>query len=273
MTPRGSAGERTRTPRSGGATRRERPSGRGRRRGATTKDEVGLRRSRRRRQRWLGRVVPLVVLALVLLLAAGAVWAVTASPLFALRHVEVVGAEHVSADAVRAAAEAPLGTPLPRLATAPITERAARPVEIASVEAQKRYPNTLVLHVRERTAVFALRSAGQSRLVDANGVDFLPAPDPLPDGLTVADVPAGGPRQLYADLAAVARELPEELRGGTLRADGRDAITLALTDGHKIVWGSAEQMPLKVEVALALRRANPDAGTYDVSSPSRPVVR
>ena len=54
--------------------------------------------------------------------------------------------------------------------------------------------------------------------------------------------------------------------------DSVDRITLTLTEGRTLVWGSAEESELKSQVAAALF-ASTEAEVYDVSAPRHPTTK
>ena len=51
-----------------------------------------------------------------------------------------------------------------------------------------------------------------------------------------------------------------------------DQISLVLKDGRTVIWGSADESDTKAEV-LATLLATVQAGTYDVSVPSKPTTK
>ncbi|MBI4466533.1 MAG: FtsQ-type POTRA domain-containing protein [Acidobacteria bacterium] len=93
-----------------------------------------------------------------------------------LEKVEVEGAEHVPAAAVRERFVADVGE---SIFSVPLGARRESVQEIAWVEAatvQRLLPNRLRVHIRERIPVAFLRQGAGLALVDANGV-VLPAPE------------------------------------------------------------------------------------------------
>jgi cell division protein FtsQ len=95
------------------------------------------------------------------------------------------------------------------------------------------------------------------------------------------DVAAPGPddRATRAALAALVA-LPREVRSDVAAASATTAedVTLTLTDGTTVLWGSAEHAGDKADVLVALlgqlrSGALAPAGTIDVSAPSAVVLR
>ena len=76
--------------------------------------------------------------------------------------------------------------------------------------------------------------------------------------------------------AAVHRDLPPRLRGLVLRvgAATADGVLLTLTDGSRVLWGSAGAPSAKAASLEGLRAAVPGARgvRYDVSAPGAPAV-
>lgn len=228
---------------------------------------LSLRRRRTRRQRLF--LAGGVSLALLLVAALG--WLVLGSSVLGVRTVEVQGTQIATADQVKALVGVPPGTPLARVDLAAVADRVSGLPPVASVSVTRQWPSTLLVRVVERTPMFALETPGGYWIADEHGVIFASAAE-APKALAVARVPSGDPR-LVRDLGTVLRALPESLlkRVKVLVANTPDSISLELSDGDTIVWGSAEQSELKAQVVVALMRRN--ATVYDVSSPSNPTTR
>lgn len=234
------------------------------------------RRSRRafaRRQwarRWLTWKYVLAGLLLLALLG-GAAWLVFFSRVLAVEGVEVSGAQRLGADEVRTTAEVPTGEPLARVDLEAVRARVEALALVRDAEVTRRWPDTVVIEVRERVAVAVVEIGGRTRGLDAEGVvfdGFGPAGD-LP---RVRTSPDPG-REALREAAAVASSLPDDLaaRVDHVQVETVDRISLALRDGRTVVWGSAEQSDLKAEVLTALLQR--PGTTYDVSVPAQPTVR
>ncbi|MDY7543640.1 MULTISPECIES: FtsQ-type POTRA domain-containing protein [unclassified Cryobacterium] len=226
-------------------------------------------RSRRRRTVWftvLGTVAALVGFVLV-----GAY-----SPLMALRTVEVVGTSRISADQVQAALGDQLGTPLPLVDFARIRADLGTFPLIQSYVTESRPPDTLVVRIVERTPVGTVVVPGGFNLVDAAGV-VIQGGTARVVGYPVIDARAGvgsaGFQAATAVIAAVPAAVRQQL--DTVTAATTDDVTLVLTGGARVVWGSAERSEYKAVVLAALIVSHP-VGTvkeYDVSSPDSAVLR
>ena len=212
-----------------------------------------------------------VVIGLVAAIALALSWIVFFSPVLAVRQVAVEGVSLISADAVIAAAAVPEGTPLIRVSQSAVAQRVTSALpEVEKVEVSRRWPGTLVIHVTERTIVFQVVDAGGFGWVSADGTVFHISPDAQP--VPTATVGIEGPKML-SEIATVVAALPDSLSPfvASIIAPTADSITLQLSDGRQIMWGSAEQSDLKAQVIVPLLTV--PGQVYDVSAPSNPAVR
>lgn len=238
---------------------------------ATPTDVSAAIAERRRRENRRRRLLVSGV-AVLLALALGLVWLVRFSPLLSARQVEVRGASMVSQDQVVEAAQVPLGTPLATLDTQPVAERVAgalAPVE--KVRVTTSLPRTVRIEVTERTAVFLRQSGSQYQSVDHAGVVFASSARPTKGAVLVRTDTVDN--RLLSDIATVVQSLPPQLRGQVqvVQATGPDHITLALSKGRTVVWGSAADSNEKVPVLMTL--LGQKATVFDVSSPGSPSTR
>lgn len=233
-------------------------------------DGDGRRRFGLRARVLLG-VAVLVVLALV------ATWVIAFSSLFGVRSVDVRGERSLTAAQIEAAAGIDHGTPLVRVDTAAATRRVERLGGIASAEISTEFPSTVVITVVERTAVGWIRVGGRALLVDRTGAQFRTV-DTAPHGLPRMVVPTSNGRTPHAASAAVARvaaALPRTLLAQvhSIQALDPTAITLVLSQGRLVQWGSATanaQKALVLPVIIKHRRYDT---VFDVSDPNQPFSR
>jgi cell division protein FtsQ len=212
-----------------------------------------------------------VLAGLVVLVLAVAGWLVAFSSVLAARTVEVRGTQILAVDDVRAAAGVRLGAPLARQDLQAVADRVATLKPVSHVEVTRSWPRTVVIEVRERTPLLAVRQPDGVLLIDASGTGY-DTVSAAPAGVlpTEADV-TNGP--LLSQLGTVATALPPELKAKVrlAKAVTADSIRLTLADGDTVVWGSAEQSALKAQVTAALLKRQ--GTTYDVSAPHSPAVR
>jgi cell division protein FtsQ len=74
-------------------------------------------------------------------------------------------------------------------------------------------------------------------------------------------------------LVTVSAALPDTLRAQveSISAESPDSITLNLSSGVKVVWGSSDDSERKAEVLSVLMKRK--AKVYDVSAPDLPVTK
>ena len=215
-------------------------------------------------------------LAIVAILA-GTAWALLGSKFLVVRSVQVTGPAAVSRAEVIADAGIRLGTPLVRVNLATVARRVEQVTLVQSAQVRRAWPDTIVISVRERTAVLAVRHGGGYELIDKSGVILRQAAR-RPHGMPVLDPPAaalpsslrGSPAVLAA--AAVLHELPVRLARSvrTIDAPDADTVTLRLRGGITIVWGGTGQRAAKASELAILMRGH--ARYYDVSDPQTPVT-
>jgi cell division protein FtsQ len=235
----------------------------------------------RRWQRRRGRRHPLLVAALVPLILATAAWVLWASPLLAVRTVQVDGVRTLTAAEVRQAAEVRIGTPLLRVDVHATAARVRRVPQVAAAQVSRGWPDRIVITVTERVPVAVVDQDGQQWLVDHGGVLFATVTGAPPQGVVPVDVPHPGPDDAAtrAALAAVAA-LPGSLRPSVtvVHAGSAQDVTLTLTDGTTVVWGDGGRPKQKAAALGALldqihRGALDPARTIDVSVPGKVVLR
>lgn len=226
-----------------------------------------LRARRDARSRWV-RVLWWVLAAVV---AAAAVYLVAFSPVLAAKAVAVSGTKALSKQDVLAAAAVPLGTPLARVDPGAVADRVAGLPPVAEVTVVRTWPNTLQIAVTERRARLAIPASSGYLVADAAGVVFEAARS-APSGLVLVDAPATD-RPLLVDVGTVFSALSTDTAAKVSRveAETRDSIALRLSDGARVIWGSAEQSGLKSQVLDDLL---PLGGrVFDVSAPAFPTRR
>lgn len=226
----------------------------------------------------------IVVLVLAVLLGAGGLWVLYGSQWLRLERVTTSGTGVLTPDEVREAADAPLGTPLISVDTDAIEERLRSKLpRIDSVDVVRSWPHGIGLEVTERKPVLVLEKGGKFVEVDAEGVRFATverAPKGVP-GLELAlDRESGaaslrrfGTGRLLREAVRVAGDLPEAVARDTrsLKVRSYDSISLELSGGRTVDWGSGEKGRSKATTLVALMKAVPKARHFDVSVPTAPA--
>ncbi|MGH7425079.1 MAG: cell division protein FtsQ/DivIB [Candidatus Methylomirabilales bacterium] len=222
--------------------------------------------------------------AAVALLATGlrlflAVWG---SPSLKLETVEVMGNRRVPAAQVVDQSGLKRGDHLLTLYTQSVAGRVEAIPWVARAEVERILPSKLRVTVAEREPAATVIVGSRSFLADENGLLLAEASEP---GLvTIADLalpdPTAGVRiavPQYAQVLAVLRSLPEELRARikVVRAATLDQITLETEGGMSVVFGSAEDLDKKGRVLSLLldHLGQTPVASIDVRAPERPAVR
>lgn len=229
-----------------------------------------------------GRRTALVGLVVLTVLVGGGTWAVYGSPWFRADRVAVAGNHDLTRAQIERAAAVPLGGPLLSVDTGAVRRRllAALP-RIDQVAVTRRWPHTISVKVTERTPSAVLKGNGKYTEVDREGVRFATV-DHAPRGVPLVQlVPVQsaslrhfGTKGLLRAAIVVAGDLPDSLRGRAtaIRVRSYDGITVELSGGRDVMWGSQEDGPRKAAVLTALMKAEPRATHFDVSAPTAPAA-
>ncbi|WP_372458506.1 cell division protein FtsQ/DivIB [Streptomyces sichuanensis] len=234
------------------------------------------------RSRPLRRRRALLWAVAAVLLGAAAWWALYGSTWLRVTRVEVGGTAVLTPDEVREAAEVPLGEPLASVDTDAIAERLrTRLRRIATVDVERSWPHGIRLEVTERQPKALLEKGGKFIEIDGEGVRFATVDHPLDKVPRLVVEPDRSPShrrfgtdRLEREAVRVAAALPDPVRGDTrvIRVRSYDAITVELTGGRTIVWGSGERSDAKARTLTALLKAAGGAKRFDVSAPGAPAV-
>jgi cell division protein FtsQ len=194
------------------------------------------------------------------------------TPVMSARNVVVVGLGAVTQEEVTTAAGVAPGTPLLQVDTDTVAERIAGIRRVATVRVQREYPSTLRVTIVEREPVVVKDYPDGPHLFDRDGVDF--AIGVPPPGVPYLDTKNPGPNDAPTKAALeVMTSLRPEVAAQVARVDAPSvaAITLQLTDGRQVIWGTTDRTE---EKALKLGALLTQPGkTYDVSSPDLPTVK
>ncbi|MFH8709988.1 cell division protein FtsQ/DivIB [Streptomyces zaomyceticus] len=217
----------------------------------------------------------------VLLLGAGGFWALYGSSWFRVEQVRTSGTAVLTPREIEAVAAVPMGAPLVGVDTEVIEARLReRFPRIGSVEVVRSWPHGIGLKVTERKPVLLMEKGGKFIEVDTAGVRFATvdtAPRGVPrlvlDSVSSPSLRRFGADRLLGEAVRVRGELPAEIARDTrvVRVTSYDSVTLELTGGRTVFWGSGEHGPVKARVLTALLKATPKAGHFDVSAPTAPA--
>ena len=225
------------------------------------------RRSRRRRITWL-------VSGVSLLLVVGFVTGAVYSPLLSLKNIRIEGASRVSAASVRAAVEGQIGRPLALVDFDSITRALGTFPLIRSFVTETVPPDTLIIRIAERAPIATLATSSGFSVVDPAGIVIDSAAERQPGFPLIELGSATKASPAFSAAVGVLLALPSDLlkKVDTVTAQTSDDVTLVLTGGQSVVWGSAEQSALKAKVLAAVITVGGATMKYDVSAPNHPVL-
>ncbi|MDN3020849.1 FtsQ-type POTRA domain-containing protein [Streptomyces sp. S.PB5] len=230
------------------------------------------------------RTIIILAVALVLL-GAGSAWALYGSQWLRVERVTVSGTDVLTPAQVREAADVPLGSPLISVDTDAIEARLLRKLpRIDSVDVTRSWPHGIGLKVVERTPVLLVEEGGKFAEVDDGGVRFATvsqAPKGVPaleltvseSGSAAASLRRFGADRLVREAVRVAGDIPAAVAKNTrtVKVRSYDDISLELSGGRTVAWGSGEKGTAKARTLTALLKAAPDARYFDVSVPTAPA--
>ncbi|MDN0194774.1 cell division protein FtsQ [Streptomyces sp. S.PNR 29] len=252
-------------------------------RGERQQESSGPPPVRRLRVRRL-RVIVILALALVFL-GIPTLWLFYGSNWLRAERVTVSGTRVLTPAQVREAADVPLGEPLISVDTEGIEARLRRKLpRIDAVDVVRSWPHGIGLKVTERTPVLIVQKGGKFVEVDDEGVRFATvsrAPKGVPvlelttsrSGSAAASLRRFGEGRLVREAVRVAGRIPDAVARDTrvVKVRSYDDISLELSGGRTVVWGSSEKSGQKARALTALMKAAQGARHFDVSVPTAPA--
>lgn len=214
----------------------------------------------------------------------GSCTAIYLSPLFTITSVEVVGATHISEDAVRALADVPDDATLIRFPSAGVAKRVAASPWVSEVAVSRVFPSGMRIRVTERVPVGIVDAGETMWLVDTSGMVIAkPTTETSETIPVIRDVPG-------LDLKAGRRTVSEPLLNAitvltgldpqlvsavrAVSAPTVDGLLLVREDRVEIVVGEAVDLEKKSQLALQILKDQ--AGkvvSIDVRVTDRPTWR
>lgn len=210
---------------------------------------------------------------LVVLMLAGLVATAVFSPVLALRHIVVDGTERLEPAALVDALDDQIGTPLALLDEGRIRSALGEFTLIRSYVTELVPPDTMLVHIVERSPIGVIAGPDGFRLVDPAGVT-IDTTLTQPEGTPLIELADGNDvrGEAFRSMAEVLLALPPGVLAQvtTIQARTRDDVTLSLAgSSQRVRWGSAEDSDRKAAVLaqlIALHKGH-GPGVYDVSAP------
>ena len=200
------------------------------------------------------------------------------TPILSVEKIRVTGVSKGSQKAIEQAVKSQVGVPLPLVSNDAVANSLSKFSLIESFSIVRELPHTLHIAISERQPIAVVDIKGAGYLYDPAGVRLGEASykDQFPRVYSGGEPKDSDSFALAIDvlLALPASLLP---RVSQIDAKSKDDVTMQLRGnaGQRIVWGDASQSALKSKVLAALieNQKPSDRVTFDVSSPTAPVVR
>lgn len=252
--------------------------------GTRVRDSAKAAREKRLRLQQRAAIARIAFVALVaLLLIAGSI-GVYRSDLFAIERIVIEGERELSVDEVTERAQVPPESTLLRFPRDEIAERLVSHPWIAAAEVRRRFPQTLVIRIEERSPAALVDAGDAFWLVDSEGyVLGSRAPDLAEPMIIIRDLvdfePQEGERadspslrNALLVLGGLSRELREQVR--VISAESVDVTTIVTVNDIEILVGAAEDIARKDAVARTIMQE--ESGTVvhiNVRTVDRPTWR
>jgi cell division protein FtsQ len=215
---------------------------------------------------------PWIIAVLVLVIAGIGAWVIFGTSALGVERIQVKGSGFVGDQAVRAAAQVDMGTPLASIDLDAIARKVERLPGVRVAHVHRDWPSTLIIDVTRRTAVAAVPIGKTYVLLDASGVAFRRVSATPTITLITLRSPGRDDPATQAALS-VLRSLPADIRDElvSMTAATPADVTLILQGHRRVIWGDASDNAAKGRVATSLLRR---PGTViDVSAPNVVTVR
>ncbi len=246
-------------------------------RGKRDERERRIAETRRRRR------IRIALFAITVVAVVAGMTALYRSQLFSIDDVQVIGAERLTADAVRGRAEVPTDATLLRYPAKEIKERLLAYAWIAEAQVTRDFPHTLRIRIVERKPIASVDTGDTFWAVDKTGMvlgeQSLEQTSTLP---IVRDIPGLDLKSGRAStseilinalgvLSGISDELRAELRA--VSAPSIDETTLLTTENVEILIGEASELETKSLRALTIMREHAGKVVFiDVRSTERDAV-
>lgn len=236
------------------------------------------------------RKLAYTALALVLVVALY-IGVVFFSPLLAVEKITVRGASLMDSAQVEQKLSSLRGVPLSRVSEDRVRELVGSDGALRGVQMEIRPPHELVVTVKERVPIAAVKRGEKYALVDNEGQTLREVDSAQQAGVPIVQVEDENLSQsaAFRIISNVLVTLPTSLleEVSEVKADSTSSITLILKDKVTVLWGTSQENEVKAKVLTKLLEATRSEDSqssgaqgqgkkisvYDVSSPLLPVTR
>ena len=236
------------------------------------------------------RKLAYTALALVLVVALY-IGVVFFSPLLAVEKITVRGASLMDSAQVEQKLSSLRGVPLSRVSEDRVRELVGSDGALRGVQMEIRPPHELVVTVKERVPIAAVKRGEKYALVDNEGQTLREVDSAQQAGVPIVQVEDENLSQsaAFRIISNVLVTLPTSLLAevSEVKADSTSSITLILKNKVTVLWGTSQENEVKAKVLTKLLEATRSEDSqssgaqgqgkkisvYDVSSPLLPVTR
>jgi cell division protein FtsQ len=193
---------------------------------------------------------------------------------FLVDNVVIRGNSIAYADAVVEQSGA-LGQPVFQLDTHEVAESVARHPVVDSARVSIELPDRVVVNVMEREPAIVWQTGDRAVLIDEHGWVLAEGEsDDLPWVVELdGSLPAPGSHVDPGKIAA-ARYLSDQVGdSGILEYSEGDGFQVYIGDEQVVLFGSPDELPVKMKVVSALSASSADWSWLDVRDPERPVYQ
>ena len=231
--------------------------------------EIELDRLRRR------SFLLLAVLATIAVVAVGSI--VVRAAIFDVDRVNVEGANRETVDTILDAASIRQGIAIWSVDLGAAEARVEELPWIADARVDRRWPDEIVISVREYTATAFVRAGdGTVALFGPDGrvLEYETIPPPgIIEIVGAREVPAVGEIFFPPGVGALRVEIPDALRERVAAIDVSEGVTLRLIPSGQVRLCDASDLARKGAVALALLERDSAVQSVDVCVPTSPTTR
>lgn len=250
------------------------------RRAAAARRAVERTEVRRFTRRTRHRRATLITAGAVVLALVATVTISVFSPALSLQTITVQGTSRVDRAQVLSSLDAQVGKPLALIDFTAVKRDLSEFPLIESYVTETKPPHTLVIRITEREPIASVKVGKTYELVDPAGV-VIATSTRKPAGVPVVGLKGGSvDGKVFRSTAEVLLALPAELlkKVASVSASTADDVTLTLTGGEQVVWGSADRSAKKAQLLTGLIRdhnaRDPQQSVqYDVSAPDNGIIR
>jgi cell division protein FtsQ len=195
-------------------------------------------------------------------------WVLYQSRWFLIEDVKVTGTKRLSVEAVLDQAQVKVGQPLMAADPHDLHDRLMQLPVVRQATVERGWPHTLLIRISERQPIAAVPTGDSYILVDEKGHVAGKSKSLPPKKILVRAKPETKAIRAALDVYA---DVPRNWKATSVVAKTQDSVKVQLYNGIWLIFGSAENLELKVKVAGTLLMKG--YKVINVSAPYNPTVQ